>query len=125
MLSVRVTGESATQITLASCSPGARINSRELVIPLPAVEVGIPHGLPQLGSETSQIKVLEERVMGRALHLQLSAPAGSVQFLALRRNDPRVRLQVDGAELSPDSTALLVRFPSGTGYIQKEVSLSW
>ena len=124
-LSVRITGDNTQDLTLESRAPGARIKSGEIVIPLPAVEVGIGHTLPALGSNTAQMKVLDERQSAHSLWLQLSAPANTLESLTLRQNDPKVHLRVDGAELSSDSHELLVRFPPGTGYREKGVSLSW
>ena len=125
MLSVRITGDNANHLSLGSRAPGARIKAGEAVIPLPSVEVSVDHPLPQLGSTTAEMKVLDERLSEHSLWLQLSAPANTVQSLMLRQNDPKVHLRVDGGETSSDSRELLVRFPPGTGYREKEVSLSW
>ena len=125
MLSVRITGNNSNDLSLGSRAPGARIKSGEVVIPLPSVEVGVGHALPPLGSATSAMKVLDERWSARSLWLRLSAPANAVESLPLRQNDPKVHLRVDGGEISSDSRDLLVRFPPGTGYREKEVSLSW
>jgi hypothetical protein len=96
-----------------------------LRIPLPAVEVGIDHRLPLAGSITSQLKVLEQQPSQRSLRLRLSAPAASHQSLFLRLNDPKAHLHIEGGEASPDSTHLEVKFPAGTGYVEKVVSISW
>jgi hypothetical protein len=97
----------------------------EVLIPLPTVEVGIGHTLPAWGSNTSQMKVFEERLSAHLLWLQLSAPANTIESLMLRQNDPKLHFRVDGAEISSDSGELLVRFPPGTGYREKGVSFSW
>lgn len=124
-LLVRLKGEGAKATKLRSRAAEARIENGELRIPLPVVEVGVPHGLPEAGSVTSQMKVLDQQESPHSLRLQLSAPANSDQALLLRLNDPKIHLKLDGAELSPDSAHLRMRFPSGTGYVEKVVTLSW
>jgi len=125
LLSVRITADNPKELSLGSRAPGAKIQSGEVLIPLPSVEVGVRYTLPQLGSNTSEMKVLDERWSAHSLRLQLSAPANSVQSLMLRKNDPKVHLRVEGGEISSDSPELLVRFPPGTGYREKGVILSW
>ena len=129
-LAVRLTddGPKSKEVKLASGTPGAKLEKGELVIPMPAVEVGIAHGLPEPGSVTSQMKVLDQRASANSLSLSLSAPANAVESLFLRINDPRIRLAADGAEISKtsaDSSELQVHFPSGAGYQKKDVVLSW
>lgn len=123
-LSVRLTGESSS-VKLDSRAPGAKLEGGELRIPLPAVEVSIAHGLSAPGAITSQMKVLEQTASGRSLKLRLSAPSDSTQVLFLRINDAKIRVRSDGAEIVPDSSDLKLKFPSGNGYVEKVVSLSW
>ena len=92
-------------------------------LPLPAVELGICHGLPARGSRTQQMKVIDEMASGHSLHLQVEGIAGSESVLFLRRNDPAVKLRAEGAEISGDQ--LRVRFPSGSGYVTQTVTVSW
>jgi hypothetical protein len=125
MLAIRLTGEGAQTITLASRSAGARMQRGELLIPLPAVEVGIAHGLPEFGSMTSQMKVLEQRATPRSLSLKLAAPASSSQRLFVRVNRPNIHLRVEGADPPDEDSEVAVQFPPGDGYIEKEVTLSW
>jgi glycogen debranching enzyme len=124
-LSVRLTGDFTKDVKLASLAPGAKLENGELRIPLPAVEVGLSHNLPEPGSVTSQMKVLDQRASAHSLELRLSAPANTVQTLFLRLNDQRIHLQIDGAERSADSSELRVRFPAGGGYTEKTINLSW
>src|SRR5262249_41224801 len=99
-----------------------------LQIPLPAVEAGIPHGLPDPGSTTSQMKVLDQQTSARSLTLRLAAPADSRQILLLRLNDPKVTVRSNGITV-PDShqplLELQVTFPGGAGYVEKTVVFSW
>ena len=97
----------------------------ELLIPLPAVEVGIDHGLPEPGAVTSQLKVLDQQPSPHALRLQLSAPAASHQVLFLRVNDKKIHPRIEGAEVSADASQIRVQFPPGAGYVEKTVTLSW
>ncbi len=123
-LSVRLTGESSS-VKLDSRASGAKMEGGELRISLPAVEVGIAHGLPAPGAITSQMKVLEQTASGRSLKLRLSAPGDSTQVLFLRINDAKIHVRSDGAEIVPDSSDLKLKFPPGNGYVEKVVSLSW
>lgn len=124
-LSVRLTDEGSKVVKLASHTPGAKLEHGELVIPLPAVEVGIAHALPEPGSVTSEVKVLDQRASANSLSLRLSAPANTVESLFLRVNDPSIRLAAVGAEISAGSAELRVHFPSGAGYQNKDIKLSW
>jgi hypothetical protein len=124
-MSVRSTGDEAKDIKLASHVAGAKLLNGELLIPLPAVEVGIGHGLPEPGSTTAQMKVLDQRPDARSLSLRLSAPASTQQTLFVRVNDPKVHLRIEGAELSAGSSELSVQFPAGAAYTEKAVKLSW
>jgi hypothetical protein len=124
-LSVRLAGGGSGTIKLLSRAPQARTVNGELRIPLPAVEVGLDHGLPVAGAVTSQLKVLDQLQSARTLRLLLSAPANSRQTMFLRVNDPKIRLRTDGADISADSAQLRIEFPSGTGYVDKTVTLSW
>jgi hypothetical protein len=124
-LSVRLTGGGSETIKLLSRAPQARTVNGELRIPLPAVEVGLDHGLPVAGAITSQMKVLDQQQSARTLRLLLSAPANSRQTMFLRVNDPKIHLRTDGADVSADPTQLRIEFPVGTGYVEKTVTLSW
>jgi hypothetical protein len=125
ILAVRLTGEGSRTIKLRSRAAGSRIQNEELRIPLPAVEVGIAHGLPEAGAVTSQMKVLDQQQSPHSMRLRLSAPANSYQTLFLRLNDPKIHLRTDGTEVSADFTQLRVQFPAGAGYVEKVVTLSW
>jgi hypothetical protein len=124
-MSVRLTGESEKNVRLGSRAAGAKLTNGELLIPLPVVEVGLPHGLPEPGSATTQMKVLDQRADARSLSLRLSAPASTQQALFLRINDPKIHLRIEGAEPSAGSSELRVQFSAGEGYKEKEVKLSW
>jgi hypothetical protein len=124
-LSVTVQGATSKTVNLRSRAPGARNINGVLMIPLPAVEVGISHGLPEPGNRTSQMKVLDQQTTSRSLQLKLAAPANTQQTLFLRLNDPKASPRIEGAQNSPNSSQLKVQFPSGTGYVEKTVSISW
>lgn len=124
-LMVQLTGEQSKSVQLRSHVAGAKVEHGVLEIPLPTVEVGIAHGLPEAGAITSQMKVLEQQEFPRSLKLLLSAPAGSAQTLFVRLNDPKARVRVEGGELSADSTRLNIPFPAGSGYIERALTLTW
>ncbi len=124
-LLVRLNGSAANSVRLDTHAVGAKLVNGELRIPLPPVEVGISHGLPDAGAVTSQLKVLDQQSSARSLRLRLSAPANTSQVLFLRLNDPKIRPRTDGAEISSDTSQLRVQFPAGGGYVEKMVTLSW
>jgi microcompartment protein CcmK/EutM len=125
MLAVRVSGAGSKTLKLQSRGAGARMENGELRIPLPAAEVGIAHGPPEAGSRTSKMKVLDQQYSPRSLRLRLSAPANSHQTLFLRLNDPKMHLRIEGAQISADFAQIRAQFPSGAGYVEKTVTLSW
>lgn len=124
-LSVRTTGDAANVLKLSSRANGTKIQRGELLIPLPPVEVGIPHGLPEFGSVTSQMKVLEQRTIPRSLTLLLAAPGNSLQKLFIRINDPKAHVRIDGAEMPNRHSESAVTFPAGAGYVEKQITISW
>ena len=134
-----ILSKTSPQVLLTS-KQGAKANlqpngAAELRIPLPEVEVGIPTGLPLPGASTSQLKVLNESRTAKSMTLQLEAQAGSTYDLPLRLNrgagnatasDPRL----EGGTLLPAATGSALRtvhivFPSGEGYQQATVRLTW
>ncbi|HUB02142.1 MAG TPA: hypothetical protein VL983_05630, partial [Terriglobales bacterium] len=125
ILHVQLSSATSKGIELRSLTPGAKLVNAELQIPLPAVEVGIPHGLPNPGAVTAQMKVLDQEASSRSLRLQLSAPANSRQTLFLRINDPKIKLKIEGAEIAAGSNQLAIEFPAGAGYVEKTVTASW
>lgn len=103
--------------------------SDTLRFPLPSVEVSIPHGLPPLGSRTSQLKVLSQKQEARSMELQLEGEAGTKVELSVRLNRPNLKPQANGAALGPAAAnglqTLTVTFAPGTGYQQQTVKLTW
>jgi hypothetical protein len=99
----------------------AGATSRELRLDLPPVEIGIPHGLPEPGSSTRQLKVLDQQLTGNRLTLTLEAPGSEVYLLPLRIN--RAGLALSGAEIVDHKVRVI--FPPGAGYHRQIVSLSW
>lgn len=103
----------------------------ELRIPLPGVEVGIPHGLPLPGSSTAQLKVLSQKTDAHSLALELEAQGGSVYDLPLRVNGTHLTIHADGATVEQAKTgdsglgSLHVLFPSGAGYQRRTVRVTW
>jgi hypothetical protein len=126
MLSVRATGQ---QVVLASRTPGAEWAGGVLRIPLPAVEAGLAHALPEPGATTQQMKVIDQQSQGNLLLLRLSAQANSHQTIMMRVNDRRVKIHVDGAQMPPETSSSLrpvqVDFGPGEGYVEKTLKITW
>jgi hypothetical protein len=126
-LSVRATGSSS--VVLSSLAPGAKWAENVLRIPLPAVEVGLSHALPEPGSTTQQLKVLDQQYSVNSLTLRLSAPAGSHQTIMLRINDAHIKPVADGAQVAQESSSSLrpvqIDFGAGEGYVEKTVKFAW
>jgi glycogen debranching enzyme len=93
----------------------------ELVLPLPAVELGIPAELPLPGSRTSQLKVVGERRAANRFEVDFEAPGETQYDLPVRINQPN--MQSKGAELA--GAKLRLRFPAGQGYQRVSVIFSW
>lgn len=134
---VRASGTVPESLHLRSRAPGMQLRRGELRIPLPAIEVGVEEGLPQPGSVTSQMKVLDEAYQSRSLTVRLAAPAGSTQAIYLRINSPQIlarrdRLQASGVDLPRPLLPLQklkVDFAASSlnnsAYVEKEVSFHW
>lgn len=102
----------------------------ELRLPLPAVEIAIPHSLPLPGSFTTQLKVLRQSASAHELSLELEAQGGSVYDLPLRENGVRSPIHAEGASVGNGSDAkgmrtLHVVFPAGERYQRQTVRLTW
>jgi glycogen debranching enzyme len=127
-LEVSPTGPGAATLHLESGAPGSKMAAGVLRIPLAKVEVGIPHGLPEPGSTTRQLKVLDQRASERSLMLRLAAPANSQQTLFLRINDIKANVRSNDLDIPASHEALRriqISFPQGTGYVEKVVTLGW
>ena len=129
MLQVRASG---SLVVLDSRTPGAKYSGGVLRIPLPAVEAGLTHGLPEPGKTTQQMKVLDQQYSANSLTLRLAAPANTHQQIMLRINDPHIRLHIEGAEPSEttQSTAselrpMQINFGPGPDYVEKTIKFTW
>ncbi len=128
-LVVRATGGDARLLS----GDGSKMKDGALRIPLPGVEVDIPHELPLPGSRTAQLKVLNQTADAHSLTLDLEAQGGSVYDLPLRVNGvPHTAIHTDGATLAQtavgsaaDGSSLHIVFPAGVGYQRQSVRLSW
>ena len=100
-----------------------------LRIPLPPVEAALSHDLPQAGSTTQQLKVLDQQYAANALTLRLSAPANSQQTIMMRVNDMHAKPNVEGAQMKlPGGKSLYtlqLNFGPGEGYVEKTVKFTW
>jgi glycogen debranching enzyme len=120
---------SAQPVVLASLIPGAKWAANVLRIPLPAVEAGVSHGLPEAGSTTQQMKVLDQQYSPNSLTLRLSALGGSQQTIMLRVNDMRAKPRAEGAQIlqmgSSSLRSVQVDFGPGESYVEKTVKFTW
>ncbi len=127
-LAIHATGAGTSTLHLESHLPGSKVAGAVLQIPLPAVEVGIPHGLPEPGSTTSQMKVLDQQTSAHSLTLKLAAPANSQQSIFLRINDAKAKVHSNDLEIPTDHKPLYkiqISFPQGSGYVERTVSIHW
>ncbi|MGH9587720.1 MAG: amylo-alpha-1,6-glucosidase [Acidobacteriaceae bacterium] len=136
-LVVRAGGGAPSAVRLRSRIAGAQHTREGLRIPLPAVEAGVEETLPQPGSVTSQMKVLNEASDAHSLTIHLAASGGSTQTIYLRINSPRIlahrdRLTASGVELPTPMKPLQklkVAFAASSsntnGYVMKEISFHW
>jgi hypothetical protein len=121
IIKARSASASAEFCLATQTAPRSRDCPRELTLPLPPVEVGVPGELPLPGSRTSQLKVVGEQREANRYRLEFEAPGGSEHSLPVRFNQPGVR--VSGAELAGPN--LRVRFPAGEGYRRVSVAFTW
>ena len=116
-------------VRLASHASGAEIREagNSLRIPLPPVEVQLSEALPEPGSRTTMVKVLEETYSRRSLRLLLEGQGGSTLTMLLRRNGMAGELAVQGATIQTGSAGehLVVQFPNGAGYQRQQIDASW
>lgn len=128
---VRVRMVSGAAVRLATNTKDARVaaDGESILFAVPAVEVGVPHGLPLPGARTKQMKVLGETVEGRSLRLDLEGEGGSTATLTVRVNWPRGSVRAEGGMLAGATadglSTLSVSFPEGAGYQEKTVTLRW
>ncbi len=118
----------SASVVLGSHTLGWSASGGVLRVPLPAVEAGFPHALPEPGATTQQTKVLDQQYSGNALTLRLAGIAGSHQIIHLRINDPRANVHAEGAEPLQQNgplRSIQVDFGSGEGYVEKTVKFTW
>jgi glycogen debranching enzyme len=117
-----------TGVQLASQSPNARIKGTTLYIPLPEVEIAMPHQLPEFGSETHQLKVLDQQMAAHRLTLTLSGFGGTTYNLLLRENATNLNVQAEGATMGALNNGLRtvsITFPKASEYVTRTIIFSW
>jgi glycogen debranching enzyme len=113
---------------LASKIPGTTVDANTLHIPLPAVEVALIHQQPEVGAETSQLKVLGEQRDAHHCSLNLEGLGGRTYQMLLRENAPSLNVRATNAELGELRNGLRVvsiTFPDDPTYKSKTISFSW
>ena len=99
-------------------------------LPLPPVEVSLAEqSLPEIGSVTTQPRIIDESYQADHLSLTLEGIAETKVDLFVRRNLPKPMgkttpaISVNGAERIGDT--LRVIFPQGSGFVSQQVHISW
>jgi glycogen debranching enzyme len=126
-----ITGKAVRLATLRQDAEVAADGS-SIAFSLPPVEMAVSQGLPLQGARTTQIKVLTETGDTHSLKLELEADAGSVVELPVRRNESKLNLRVEGGTMivaagtgESGLDKVEVKFPEGTGYQQRVLTLRW
>jgi hypothetical protein len=126
-LRIQSTSAQPEQFCLRSGQPGAPPCSatparvHELALPVRPVEVYVSPELPEPGSRTHGLKIIEERYDNRSASFTFSGPGDAHYRLPLRRNRPGVT--VEGATTS--QAELLLTIPPGPGYQTQTVTFRW
>jgi hypothetical protein len=127
-MEIHATGE-LNGIRLASDAEGAIADKAgdSIRIPLPPVEVELPSSLPEPGSRTRMVKVLEETGNQHSLRLLLEGQGESTLTMPLRRNGMNGKIVGHGGvvQTARSGEQLVVQFPEGRGYQRRQVDLSW
>jgi len=92
-----------------------------VLLPLPAVEVGISAHLPEPGERTRQLKVLSEEMQHENATFVFEGQAGSAYDLPVRMN--KTGVSVDGGSVA--NGKLHLEFAAGQGYSEKTVTFKW
>jgi glycogen debranching enzyme len=127
-LLVEMGGSAPSALRMLTDASGAKQHGGTLAIPLPPIEVALPHRPPQFGAETEQLKVLAEQRTGHSLTLTLSAPGLSQQTIYLREIAAGVRVTATNASMGTGQNGLYpvtVTFPAGARYVTQTVAFTW
>ncbi len=92
-----------------------------VTIPLPAVEIALPHRLPLPGSSPGELKVIDQESSGDRFMVTLEAPGDRDCTLRVRLNRPGIK--VSGGGLAADR--LNVHFPPGPGFQRLQITFEW
>jgi hypothetical protein len=94
---------------------------KEFLAPAKPVEIAIPAALPEEGSDTRQLKILNETYSAHQATFTIAARGPSSYELPVRLNRPQVA--VHGAEILRDK--LHIEFPEPNVYQTKTVEFAW
>jgi glycogen debranching enzyme len=94
---------------------------QSVTVPFTPIELSIPALLPSPGSETQQLKVIDENITTRDATFTFAGQSGSAYDVGVRLN--HVEPKVTGAEMR--NGKLHLQFPSGDGYRQQTVKFVW
>jgi glycogen debranching enzyme len=112
-----------SDVTAGADCAAAPALERTLEIPLSPVEAELISQLPHFGDDTAQPRVINESYTNRTMSLQVEAMAGTQVQLRLRLNDPHIAPHTSDGTLKGDQ--LQISMPEGTGFLTKNVTVSW
>jgi len=118
---VRAVAKSPDVVCLVSQSAPEQPCRKEFSAPAKPVEIAIPAALPREGSDTRQLKILNETYSAHTATFTIEAWGGSRYDLPVRRN--REHVTVRGADLTGDK--LHLEFPASDRYERKTIELGW
>ena len=99
------------------------VREHRVTVALPAVELELRPETPQTGASTEQTRVVDEAYTERGARLTIEGRGGTDVDLALRRNVPGARVQVDGAAVNGEMVRILL--PASEGFVTKTVQIGW
>ncbi|HEY6992066.1 MAG TPA: glycogen debranching protein, partial [Bryobacteraceae bacterium] len=118
---VHAAAKSPEALCLVSQNVPTQPCTTEFSAPAKPVEIAIPAVLPREGSDTRQLKILNETYSAHSATFTIEAWGGSRYDLPVRRN--REHVTVRGAELVGDN--LHLEFPAADRYERKTIEFRW
>jgi hypothetical protein len=110
---------SAAPLPAKKCDSSAT-TSHTIEVPLKNIELALPEHLPEAGSRTAQLKVLDQQYGDHQASFLFAGQSGRQYDLATRHG---VVATVEGGELKHG--LLHIEFPAGEGYQTKLVTFKW
>ena len=109
----------AAPLSGKACDSSA-MTSHTIEVPLKYIELALPEHLPEAGSSTAQLKVLEQQYGDHQAAFLFEGQGGRGYDLAARYGTGTT---ADGGEIN--NGLLHIQFPAGKGYQKKLVTFKW